>query len=148
MNLLNDIWHNMDRETITKIYDTHNIRHEKCELYNDFIQSLVYLIIDTYLGDEITNKEQQQQHFNWCWRKTVELFKIEGMDFENDELHTYFTRFANGIFYTASKPNDSNIKYVLKTCNQSLAYTYNKSKSDIDTMLELYTLFEKSIKKA
>ena len=45
----------MSKESIMMIYGANNIRYEKCELFNDFVQSLLMLAFDTYMGDDVTD---------------------------------------------------------------------------------------------
>ena len=79
LELLNYINKPMSRENIAILYTNNDIKYEKCEMFNDFIQSLLMLIFDTYMGDDITSPSEQKNHFKWCWNKNVENFKKEGI---------------------------------------------------------------------
>ena len=70
-----EIWFNMN-----------NMVPEKRELFSDFTFSLYFLIRDTYLGDEfsqtqetkvILSEEEKKNHFDWCWKKTIDNFSKE-----------------------------------------------------------------------
>ena len=50
LNFLKYINTPMSRESIIVLYNANNIKYEKCELYNEFIQSLIFLIYDTSSG--------------------------------------------------------------------------------------------------
>ena len=85
-----DIWH--------KAY---NISREKTELFYDFVVSLYELIDDTYLGsDVIISEEDQRNHFNWCWDKTIENFNKEKIYFkERGQHYQYFWNFFLEAYY-------------------------------------------------
>lgn len=143
VGLLNYINKPMSKESILVLYAAHNIKYEKCELYSDFVQSLISLIFNTYLGDEITTVLDQKNHFKWCWNKNVTNFKLEGIFVNSQKLYKYFYDFMFQVFYTVPKTeveqaNDN----ILKLWKYILDYNNNKSKSDVDTLIEVYKLFE------
>ena len=79
----------MKPEDVDIWFRINNIIPEKMDLYYDFTFSLYYLIVETYLGDDnngtetkinITD-EDKKNHFQWCWKKTIENF--------NKELYKY-----------------------------------------------------------
>ena len=49
LELLSYINTPMSRDSIVVLHTAHNIKYEKCELFNDFVQSLIYLIFDIKL---------------------------------------------------------------------------------------------------
>jgi hypothetical protein len=137
----------MGRENIQILYTTHNITYEKCELYNDFIQSLTLLIFDTYMGDDITNNVEQKNHFKWCWETNVNNFSKEGIIINDTKIYKYFLTFMLDVYYNINKNDEDNIKKnILKLWNHIFDYYNNKSKSDVDTLIEVYKSFESSIK--
>lgn len=143
MELLNYINKPMSKESILILYAAHDIKHEKCELYSDFILSLITLVFDTYLGDEITGQIEQKNHFKWCWNKNVENFKLEGVHVDSIKLYKYFFDFTAQVFYTAPKLEYEKInENILKLWKYILDYNNTKSKSDLDTLIEVYKLFE------
>lgn len=139
----------MSRESITVLYSAHNIKYEKCELYNDFVQSLIFLIYDTYMGDDITNEKDKKNHFTWCWNKNVENFKKEGFIFENNKLKNYFFEFMSEVYYPITKKEENQVALdnILKLWSYIFDYNNNKSKSDVDTLIEVYNIFENSLNK-
>ena len=148
LELLNYINTPMSRESIMVLYNANNITHEKCELYSDFIQSVILIVFDTYMGDEITNVAEQKNHFKWCWDKNIENFKKEGIGVASLKLYNYFLEFMNEVYYSASNKNENTkIKAnILKLWSYIFDYDNNKSKSDMDTLIEVYKLLEVSIK--
>jgi hypothetical protein len=145
--LLNYIKTPMSRESITLLYTTHNIKYEKCELYGDFIQSLMLLIFDTYMGDEITSEIEQKNHFKWCWNKNIENFKKEGIGIASTKLYSYFSSFMSEVYYPITKKEENKVAHtnILKLWSYIFDYNNNKSKSDMDTFIEVYRLFEAGI---
>lgn len=139
----------MSRESIIVLYSANNIKYEKCELYSDFIQSLIFLIYDTYLGDDITNEEEQKNHFNWCWDKNIDNFKKENISFKDIKIKNYFLEFMLEVYYPITKKDENQIALdnIIKLWSYIFDYNNNKSKSDIDTLIEVYQMFENSLKK-
>lgn len=139
----------MSRESIIVLYSANNIKYEKCELYNDFIQSLIFLVYDTYLGDDITNEQEQKNHFNWCWDKNIANFKKENISFSNTKLKNYFLEFMLEVYYPITKKDENQVALdnIIKLWSYIFDYNNNKSKSDIDTLIEVYQMFENSLKK-
>jgi hypothetical protein len=148
LELFNYINTPMSKESITVLYNANNITHEKCELYSDFIHSLILLVFDTYMGDDITSKEEQKNHFKWCWNKNIENFKKEGIGFASTKLYGYFLEFFIDVYYSASKKDENpNIRLnILKLWLYIFDYHNVKSKSDMDTLIEVYKLFNSAIR--
>jgi len=148
LNFLKYINTPMSRESIIVLYNANNIKYEKCELYNEFIQSLIFLIYDTYMGDDITNEIDQKNHFNWCWTKNIENFDKEGFIFNSLKLKTYFLEFMLEVYYPITKKNENQtaLDNIIKLWVYIFEYNNNKSKSDMDTLIEVYKMFENSIK--
>ena len=148
LNFLKYINSPMSRESIIVLYSANNITHEKCELYNEFIQSLIFLVYDTYMGDDITNENEQKNHFNWCWGKNIENFEKEGFIFNSLKLKNYFLEFMLEVYYPITKKNENKIALdnIIKLWVYIFDYNNNKSKSDMDTLIEVYKMFENSLK--
>lgn len=147
-NFLAYINNPMSKESVTVLFAANNIKFEKCELYGDFVQSLLMCVFDTYLGDDITNYDSQLIHFKWCWDKTVANFLKEGIEIENPKLYNYFLEFTQEVFYSykEKKPFDYTDKGILKIWSEIFDFTKTKTNSDVDTLIEIYTIFEKSLK--
>ncbi len=146
-DLLNYINKPMSREGIDMIYRLNNIKFERCELYNDFVQSLMMLVFDTYMGDEITKGDDQINHFKWCFNKTVSNFKEEGINFEHTAIYDYFLEFMLEVYYplTKKRENPNTHKNLLKLWGFIFDFNNLKSNSDIDTFIEVYRIFDKSL---
>jgi hypothetical protein len=138
----------MSKESVTVLFASNNIKFEKCELYSDFVQSLFMVVFDTYLGDEVTDLESQFNHFKWCWDKNINNFEKEGLFFENEKLYNYFLEFMLEVFYSykEKKPFDYTDKGILRIWLDIFDFTKTKTNSDVDTLIEIYSIFEKSLK--
>lgn len=139
----------MNKESIEILYEANNIKFEKCELYGDFVQTLLMLIFNTYMGDEHTNLENQIKHFEWCWDKNIKNFEEEGIFFNNIKLYNYFLEFVFEVFYSnTDKENyEDNEKGILRIWNEIFSFNTIKTNSDIDTLIEIYQIFDKSLNK-
>lgn len=134
-----DIWFNVNNMTI-----------EKRQLYADFCLSLVYLINETYLGEEINktnplilSQKEKNDHFEWCWKKTINNFAKEGLKLKYDGEHKeYFKEFFDEVFYNQKDDNIiTNLPRFLQSLfNEETTYT----QSDLNMLTEMYKLFEKS----
>ena len=139
----------ISREGILMLYSANNIKFEKCELYSDFVQSLLRLSFDTYMGDDITNETEQKNHFNWCWEKNISNFKKEDIFFEdNKDLRSYFYDFTKEIFYNLDgKENNPHVKNnIITLWTHLFNYGGRKTRADLDSFVELYSIFDKSLK--
>lgn len=139
----------MSRETIEFIYKSKNVKFEKCELYGDFVQSLLILVFNTYMGDENTNLDNQFKHFEWCWNKNIRNFEEEGIFFNNPKLYNYFLEFVFEVFYSNpdKEDNEQGEKGILKIWNDIFNYSNMKTNSDIDTLIDIYQIFDQSLRK-
>jgi len=137
----------MSSEAIQMIYTKNDIIYQKCELFNDFVNSLLLTVFETYMGDDVTDSIEQKNHFIWCWNKTVMVFKIEGFYFENKILYNYFLEFCVEVFYSNKDKNKKDFYPSILTIWHDL-FNYNKIKtnSDIDALVEIYSLMDNSLK--
>jgi hypothetical protein len=146
LELLDYINKPMTRESISILYAANNISHQKCELFNDFIQSLLMLVFDTYMGDDITNPIEQKNHFKWCWDKNVENFKKEEIVIGDKKSYQYFSRFISDMYYQVNKKDEKLINNnLIKIWGFILNIDNVKSKSDVDTFIEVYKMLENSL---
>lgn len=138
----------MSKESVAVLFASNNIKFEKCELYSDFVQSLLMIVFDTYLGDDVMDYDSQINHFKWCWDKNVSSFANEGLIFENKKLYNYFLEFTLEVFYSykEKKPFDYTDKGILRIWSDIFDFNKTKTNSDVDTLIEIYTIFEKSLK--
>ena len=138
----------ISKEAIDFIYKTNSIRFEKCDLYVDYIKSLLMIVFDTYMGDEVTDIKEQEKHFNWCYLKNQENFVKEGLLFNSDELYDYFYGFTLDFFYNSPEKNeDINFnKSLISILTNIFEYDRLKTRSDVDIMLEIYKIIDLSLK--
>lgn len=131
-------------EQMQLLYKANDIKFDKCNLYYDFIKTLNKVIIDTYLGNEYINSEREiKEHFLWCFNKVISDFKNESIVFDNtDKIKEYFFYFYYELFYKDTTKTNEKID---KLADLSFDFNRIKSRSDIDIMIELYKLFEKSL---
>jgi hypothetical protein len=150
LDFLSYIKNNLSEHTLIMLYDANKVRFDKCQLYSDFVCSLLLIVFDTYMGDEYTDKEQRVSHFNWCWDKNISNFKEEGIIFKSIvELKDYFKEFLIEVYYNIedkeSKPYIS--ENLISLWEYLFDYKKPKSQSDVDSFIEIYNIFEKSLKK-
>jgi len=126
------------------LYKANDVKFERCNLYYDFIKSLNKVIVDTYLGTEyITTDREVKEHYLWCFNSIVDNFKEESIVFDDVvRLKEYFFYFYDELFY---KDSDKVLKKLDNLAELSFDFHRIKSRSDIDIMIELYKLFEKSL---
>ena len=135
----------MHKEDILLIYKINNIIPERSDLYLDFAHSLFDLVTSTYLGDEVMDGKTIGEHFNWCWKKTIESFKKESINFDNDSLYAYFVTLFLESFYSEQDKSDKNINKLLDFWKDIFMYSTDKTKSELDAFIELYKIFDKSL---
>lgn len=134
-----EIWFNVNNMTI-----------EKRQLYADLCLSLVYLINETYLGEEldktnplVLSQNEKNDHFEWCWKKTIDNFSKEGLKFKYEGEHKeYFKEFFDEVFYNQKDDNIINNipKFLESLFNEETIYT----QTDLNMITEIYKLFDKS----
>ena len=136
----------LTKEEMQLLYKANNINYEKCSLYYDFIITLNLLVINTFLGKDVINNDKDiENHFLWCINKIFDNFKEEGIIFERtNELKEYFYNFYIELFYKYNQDNQS-VDRLNNLALLSFEYKRLKTKSDMDVLLELYRLFEKSL---
>lgn len=136
----------LTQEEMVLLYKANNINYNKCTLFYDYIISLNCKVCDTFLGDDVINSEKDvKSHFNWCFNDIIKDFKSEGIIFEYDEeLSDYFYNFYIEVFYNLTNKKDSEEK-LNKLAKFSFDYHRIKTRSDMDVLIELYRLFEKSL---
>lgn len=154
-NFLNYITKPLNPEHVDRWFRVNNIITEKLELYYDFTVSLYYLINKTYLGGDnendiktetqiIMSKEDNQDHFKWCWNKNLENFKKENIIFEDKgEHYDYFMDLFNEIFY------DKKTQITKESVDSFFNDMFNREKVytqvDLDLIYNLYKSLDKNI---
>ncbi len=137
----------MSKESIMLIYESNKINFNKCELYGDFVESLLLLIFDTYLGDESTSLKEQKNHFIWCWKKNLENFSLENIKFNDTNIFDYFLEFMFEVYYTLESKTSKDESSILTLWSNTFNYDRIKTNSELDNFIEIYKLFEESLLK-
>lgn len=138
----------LTKEAIETLLHKNNIQYQSCELYSDFVQSLIAIVIDTHLEDVIVTREQQLKHFDWCFRTNISNFDKENIHFSNTtELYDYFLILIFEMFYNKPDKSKKTTDSLIKLCNVLFNTNIAKTDSDIETLGEIYNLFEKSLSK-
>ena len=139
----------LPKDEIIIWFNIHNMTYEKIELYGDIFKSLNQIIVDTYLGDDISvtkiilSDEDKISHFEWCWKKMINDFKRENISIKYDGEHKeYFKSFYMDTFY--NQKEDSVKQSIPKFLREIFDVDYMYSKSDLDLLTELYKLIEKN----
>ena len=111
-------------------------------------------MVTTYLGmDNDANEtkinitdDDNENHFQWCWNKTIENFKRENINFEiSGEHYTYYLTFFKDVFYNEKQiqMKESIGEFFKELFDVNIPFT----KSDLDMILGIYRLMEKGLKK-
>lgn len=133
---------------LVRKFKTHNVMIERVDLYKDFTINLLHYIYDTYLGKQYINKDSDiAGHFNWAFKRVVDEFNDEGINFYgSEELYDYFYSYYYDQFYKADKI-DTLLKYEKFWLD---IFNVNKDEKDrkiFDVLIEIYDLFDKSLTK-
>lgn len=141
---MNYIANPLTPDQMNLLYKANDIKFDRCNLYYDFIKSLNKVIVNTYLGPEyITTDREIKEHYLWCFNRIVKDFKNENIIFDEvDKLKEYFFYFYDELFY---KDKDKSLEKLDNLPEFSFDFHRIKSRSDMDIMIELYKLFEKSL---
>jgi hypothetical protein len=139
----------LPKDEIIIWFNVHNMTYEKIELYGDVFKSLNQIIVDTYLGDDISvtkivlSDEDKTSHFEWCWKKMIDDFRRENILIKYDGEHKeYFKSFYMDTFY--NQKEDSVRQSIPKFLREIFDVGNMYSKSDLDLLTELYKLIEKN----
>jgi hypothetical protein len=141
----------VDNEDLQLWIDKNNICFNKFDLYRDFVSSLISLIYETYLGDDVNNStniilsaEDDIKHFEWCWERTISNFRKENIEFNNTgEHHEFFKGFILETFY------NQNIDAVKFSLNRFFDEIFNldglHTMSDLDLLKQVYVTLDKNL---
>ena len=143
----------VNREDVEIWFNINNMIYEKRQLFSDFTFSLYDIIKSTYLGDDVTNpsetkiilsQQEKENHFEWCWNKTLENFSKENIKFNlTGEHKDYYEKFYMDLFYNAenNKISGNILMFFEELFNEDKMFT----KSDLDMLTEIYKLLNKNI---
>ena len=135
----------MEKDDILLMYRINNIIPERSYLYLDFTHSLFDLVTTTYLGDEIMSDNSIKEHFEWCWKKTVDSFKKEKITINSDSLHSYFSVLFLESFYNEIDKSEKNVNKLLEFWQDIFTYSTTKTRSELEAFIDLYKIFDKSL---
>lgn len=150
-NFFNWVSKPLPKEDVIVWFNINNMNYEKVELYGDFFKSLDIKISDTFFEEEhyetkiSLSEENKQEHFEWCWNKTVDDFEKENTNFNREGEHkNYFKKFYSETFYNQKQKN---LKEAIPNFLEEV-FDLNKpfSKSDLEILTEIYKLMEKNLK--
>lgn len=116
---------------------------QRLEIYSDFVETLYTLIFTTYLGeDTINTTENKIIHFNWCWNKVKENFKLENISFNDDlKLKEMFYNFTINNFFDKEK-SDENEARIFIYWKMLLNYHTPKTQMELEEMFNFYEKFD------
>lgn len=128
-------------------FKVHNIIYEKIELYYDFLISLINLIDETYLGNDVLNeKEDIKNHFTWCFNEIVSNFEKEKIFFKSIGPHyDYLWLFLYDAYYI--NPNVNKTIVIIEFFSKFFDFSERKSQVDLEMMTDIYKLFDQNLKK-
>jgi len=151
-NFFNYITKNLNPEQVDIWFRVNNIIPEKMDLYYDLSYGLYLLIRTTYLGydDDFTETkvrmtpEDNLNHFDWCWNKTIENFKKENINFElRGEHYEYFLNLFLEIYYTQNRD------VVRESIDVFFNDLFNREKPftqvDLDLIYNIYKSLDKNL---
>lgn len=139
----------VDKTEVDEWLQVNNICLMKMELFQDLVMGLVNLIYDTYLGNEDGVKisldlEDNEKHFDWCWKKTLDNFRKEEINFEPDGDHYQFLK--GFIFETFYSQTVIEVKMSLdKFFDEIFNFDTMFTASDLDLILTLYKNLDKNL---
>lgn len=136
----------LTEEELTLLYKANDICYERCYLYSDFLQSLMKVVKNTYLGDDVMiETKDKESHFNWCLNKVIEDFNSEYINFsKTTELYELLHGYSFDFFYDQNEKESLTDKMV-KYWEHIFKYSAIKTKSELDTMVEVYKILESSL---
>jgi hypothetical protein len=138
------------KDEIVIWFNIHNMYYEKIDLFGDVFKSLNYIILNTYMGNEyretkiILTKEDDENHFNWCWNKLIKDFRKENILIGEDGEHKdYFKSFFNDTFYYQS---DKETRESIDTfLNDIFDVHKDFIKPDLVILTEYYKILQKYV---
>lgn len=146
LQLLNNITEVLKTHEIVREYKVNNINKNRLDLYRDFIINLCYNVVETYLGEEyIKSNKEIKEHYTWCFNKVCSEFLEEEINFkENKELFDYFFEYFKATMYE----NDVfELDFFIDYWEETLEFSFDKTKSDLDGLIEIYKIFNKTLNK-
>jgi hypothetical protein len=151
-NFFNYISKPIPSEDVDIWFKINNVLIEKLELFFDFSYSLNSLITETYLGEHglisetkiNLSVEDNEKHFEWCFKKVIDNFSKEGIFFKNTgEHYDYFKTFFDEVFYNQKeeKVRNSVGNFFDDLFNVNKSFT----KSDLDMVGVIYKILDRNL---
>ena len=127
----------------------YNIVRDRVEVYKDFALNLLYYIYHYYLDKETLGADEDiRNHYLWCYNKVCDGFKKEEIDFtDNQELKEYYFSYYYQQFYRAENNGEIGLKYFENFWKNIFEIDKQKNKNTIGALIEIYTIYNKSIDK-
>lgn len=118
---------------------------DRVEIYKDFTINLLHYIIHYYIDKESLSEDVDiKNHYNWCFNKVCDEFKLEGIDFsKNDELREYFYTYYYHQFYINHEV--ISLEHFEKFWKNIFEIDKQKNKNFINILIEIYNVYDKSI---
>lgn len=152
-NYINWMLKPLEQTQIDKYLESNDINIQKAELFLDIFSSLHKTIEDTYLGthgnsahlnDVHYNDDDIENHFEWCWLKTVNNFENEGVYISNDGPHKEYLK----MFFYDSFYNQKEI-----SVRESIDFFFNtifsvekvQTGADLEILNEMYKMMESHV---
>lgn len=137
----------ISQEEFLETLNTCNVDKKKLNVFKAFIKHLNSLLHETYLGREyIITPEDIKGHYNWCYNKVCELFSTIGFNFfDNNDVSDHF--FEYFTYYVYEKETELREKEIDKLYDDIFSLTSEKLLWQVNELITLYNLFNKSFKK-
>jgi hypothetical protein len=129
------------------LFSANNIVQEKSELFYDFLSSLVKLIDETYLGEDLIDNEiDAKNHFKWCYDRVSKNFEKERIFFkENGNQYTYLWFFFYGTYYFSDI--NEKLPKLQSYFDYLFDYSTEKSINELKSFIDLYKIFDQNLNK-
>jgi hypothetical protein len=131
----------MDKKTFVE----KKIFYPRAELVKDFLFSILDTVERTYLGDELMNETNQQEHFEYCLSEVINNFSNEGIVLHKNlgfqkKLFEYFNK-----FYYSQKKSKQTFDDFRARINSTFTITQFKSNNNLDELVSLYKNFDENL---
>lgn len=147
-SFLNYVGKILPEDKVKEFFKKQKTKIEYADLFTDFTISLLTLLHDTYLGDDVmSNNDDIRKHFNWCWKKTVDQYKKEKIVFNMEGYHKdYFWYFLFENYYS-SEDKELTIVGIKSFFRSVLDITsVIKTSSDLDNHQIIYSCLSEGLK--
>lgn len=120
---------------------------DRLDYYEDFIRNLTHYVFKYFIDDGSFDTEDKHKFFYWCYNKVCDEYKKEGIDFsDNKELIAYLkATFDQNYFFPSEDEDKWTKKEILDYWGIILDKENIDKKSYLNVMVELYSLFNKTI---